>query len=68
LASLPPKLLERGYVCDFYGCYLAFLVVVDYDLAVGGGFALGAVRVVESYVEVAHVVAVVYGYHFLRQL
>ena len=41
---------------------------MDYDFAVCGSFALGAVRVAESYVEVAYVVAVVDGYHFLRQL
>lgn len=41
---------------------------MDYYFAVRGCFAFGAVCMTEPYEEVAHVVAVVYGYHFLRQL
>jgi hypothetical protein len=62
------KPLERGYVCDFYGGYFAFLVVVDYYFAVWCGFAFRLLCVAEPYEEVAYVFAVVDSYHSPRQL
>lgn len=62
------KVLKCGYVCDFYGGYFAFFVIVNYCFSVVCWFAFSGVSVFESYVEVAYVFVIVYSCYCSRQL
>jgi hypothetical protein len=66
--NIPESESELCYVCDFYGGYFAFPVVVNYYFAVWCGFAFHAICVAEPYEEVTYVFAVINSYHSPRQL